>query len=59
MSLSETSIRRLVSGLLSGTILAQLDSGDRLLSEAASGLTRLDWKVDARTAAAPSGVTTP
>ena len=35
---AETSVRRLVSGLLSGTIETQLESGDRLLSEASKGL---------------------
>lgn len=35
---AETSVRRLVGGLLSGTIETQLESGDRLLSEAADGL---------------------
>jgi DNA-binding transcriptional regulator GbsR (MarR family) len=37
---AETSVLRLVGGLLTGTLLTQLDSGDRLLRETANGLTR-------------------
>lgn len=39
---AETSVRRLVTGLLAGTVLSQLDAGDRLLDTAESAVDPAD-----------------